>query len=84
MLLKVSSFHVYTHQDKILDTVENCTICDFAIQNQNAEFIFTSIFIIISLPVLYVGLKLSFVSIAETPSQFLRLKFFGRPPPMVC
>ena len=38
MLVKVTSFHVYSHQDNKVDTIENCSICELAVQNQNAEY----------------------------------------------
>jgi len=81
MVLKVSSFHVYTHQDNITDTIENCNICDVALENQNTEYTFTSILVLLSTVVFIFYRKLSFVSLNETPSLFLRYKLFGRPPP---
>ena len=38
MTIKVSAFHVYTHQD-VDSQVENCAYCDVAIENQQAEHV---------------------------------------------
>ncbi|SNY99819.1 hypothetical protein [Flagellimonas pacifica] len=38
MLVKISALHVYTHDDTDVDAVENCTICDIALENQNSDF----------------------------------------------
>ncbi|UJH67202.1 hypothetical protein [Allomuricauda sp. SCSIO 65647] len=37
MSIKVSAFHVYSHQDAD-DEVENCAYCDLAIANQQIEY----------------------------------------------
>lgn len=42
MLFKVSSFHTYAHHDDSANDIENCSICDLAIENQNTEFQFTA------------------------------------------
>ncbi len=83
MLIKVTSFHIYTHQDNSLDTIENCNICNIAIQNPHAEYLFTAIvgFIFITIFILFKERPSLFVS--ETPSSFLRISFFGRPPPFI-
>ncbi|RDY61666.1 hypothetical protein [Flagellimonas nanhaiensis] len=38
MVIKVSSFHVYAHQDGDSETIENCNICDLALENQTLDF----------------------------------------------
>ena len=38
MLIKVSGFHVYSHQDDDPETIENCNICDLALENQALDF----------------------------------------------
>jgi len=40
MLFKVSAFHVYTHQNESDNTIENCSTCDIALENQDSELIF--------------------------------------------
>lgn len=81
MLIKVSSFHVYTHQDNSVDTIENCSICDMAIQNQNSDFTFVAILAVILLTaIIFTGKKLLPLSL-EAPSFYFRYAIFGRPPP---
>ncbi|MFT5738245.1 MAG: hypothetical protein ACI9SG_002597 [Maribacter sp.] len=82
MLFKVSSFHVYTHQDSATsDDIENCAICELWIENQHSELIFTP------LPtstktVLNLETKeqVRFYPVVLV-SSYLRFSFFGRPPP---
>lgn len=81
VLLKVSSFHVFAHQDSSIDTIENCTICDLAIENQNVEFTATvqsakapRAFVIVSKVV-------SKAPPSESSPNHLHFKLFGRPPP---
>ncbi|NER19032.1 hypothetical protein [Spongiivirga citrea] len=38
MLVKVSAFHVYAHDDASKASIENCNTCDLAIENQQAQF----------------------------------------------
>jgi len=81
MLFKVSSFHVYSHQDDSAEDIENCNICELAIENQNNDFVFTASQII--------NTTITDIKILEQPSSydlvvtssFLRSNFFGRPPP---
>jgi hypothetical protein len=82
MLFKVSTFHVYTHQDSATsDDIENCAICELGIENQHSELIFT--------PLLTGKKTLSNLETKEQVrfypvvllSSYLRLNFFGRPPP---
>ncbi|MUH34467.1 DUF2645 family protein [Zobellia amurskyensis] len=81
ILIKVTSFHVYTHQDDSADTIEKCSICDVAIQNQNSEFTFACILVLILLPlIIYTGKKVSSL-VLETSSFYLPYVHFGRPPP---
>ncbi|UII79713.1 hypothetical protein [Flagellimonas sp. CMM7] len=37
MFVKVSALHVYAHQDGDQEKIENCKICDLAVENQNME-----------------------------------------------
>ncbi|SFR84537.1 MULTISPECIES: hypothetical protein [Maribacter] len=81
MLIKVTSFHVYTHQDNTVDTIENCSICDLAVQNQNSEFTFVAILMLVLLSVIiFTGKKLSPL-VFEAPSFYFQYAIFGRPPP---
>ncbi|UII75954.1 hypothetical protein LV716_17070 [Flagellimonas sp. HMM57] len=36
MLIKVSALHVYAHQDDDCDAIENCEICDIALESQSS------------------------------------------------
>ncbi|MDC6364577.1 MULTISPECIES: hypothetical protein [Flavobacteriaceae] len=38
MLIKVSGFHAYAHHDEDSDAIENCDICDLALENQTLDF----------------------------------------------
>lgn len=57
MLIKVTSFHVYSHQDNKVDTIENCSICELAVQNQNAEYTFVATFLFIFASVIIITEK---------------------------
>ncbi|WP_289039399.1 hypothetical protein [uncultured Zobellia sp.] len=83
ILVKVTSFHVYVHQDDPADTIENCSICDVAIQNQNSEFTFTPTFLVlILLPlIIHTDKKISSLVSSKTPSFYVPYTRFGRPPP---
>lgn len=39
MLVKVSAFHIYSHENFGADEIEDCTYCDLAIESQNAELL---------------------------------------------
>ncbi len=82
MLLKVSSFHVYTHQDTLSDTIENCTVCDVALKNQTLELLTIALFVIGYTTFLILDKKVSLAKNPKIPSSFFRFKFFGRPPPI--
>ncbi|MEL6916453.1 MAG: hypothetical protein AAFO99_01860 [Bacteroidota bacterium] len=44
MFVKVSAFHVYTHDDAEEDTVDNCALCDMAMDiQQSVTFVPTPI-----------------------------------------
>ena len=38
MLVKVSAFHVYSHQHDDKDAIEHCDQCEIAMEAQNADF----------------------------------------------
>lgn len=83
ILLKVSSFHEYTHQDANADDIENCKICELATENQDNDFVIvtpvvltTATFVTYTYePIVSYDLVLS--------SSFLHASFFGRPPPQL-
>lgn len=80
ILFKVSSFHVYEHQGDKLQ-VEDCELCEYAIQNQNTDFSVpdvTSLPDLIDLPVSEVRLQ-NFDKV-EISSSFRTFQL-TRPPP---
>ncbi|WP_394330702.1 DUF2645 family protein [Maribacter forsetii] len=81
MLIKVTSFHVYSHDDSSIDTIENCSICYMAIQNQNSEFTFVAVLLFILLPLISFSGKRISPLVLEAPSFYFRYPTFGRPPP---
>jgi hypothetical protein len=82
MLFKVSSFHVYTHQDSATsDDIENCAICELGIENQNSELILApSHTSTVALLKFETKEQLRFYPVVLS-SSYLRFSFFGRPPP---
>ncbi len=83
MVLKVSSFHVYTHQDDAQDTIENCAVCDVAIENQDLDFLFPSPQATVNSTFDYATYEQPVIKDLVVPSFLLRNSFFGRPPPGV-
>ncbi|WP_423999635.1 DUF2645 family protein [Maribacter sp. IgM3_T14_3] len=81
MLIKVTSFHLYSHDDNSVDTIENCSICDMAIQSQNSEFTFVAILVLILLPFIFFTDKKITPLVLEASSFYFRYATFGRPPP---
>ena len=41
MLVKISSFHAYTHDDCNENSIEDCSLCELAVENQQ-EFYFVT------------------------------------------
>ncbi|APA65796.1 hypothetical protein YQ22_16665 [Maribacter sp. 1_2014MBL_MicDiv] len=81
MLIKVTSFHVYSHQDNKVDTIENCSICELAVQNQNAEYTLVATFIFIFASVIIITEKKLIPFSITVPKTLFRYTTFGRPPP---
>lgn len=81
MLFKVSSFHVYSHQDDTSDEIENCDVCELALENTDSEYSFTEAQIV-NTPRTAINTndQFSLYDLAVS-SSFLRFNFFGRPPP---
>nr|WP_299485183.1 hypothetical protein [uncultured Allomuricauda sp.] len=80
MLVKVSALHVYTHNDTEGDTIENCTTCEVALENQNSDILFTSGVIEVTTPDITTNSLVLFED-----QQFVATKLnsllFSRPPP---
>jgi len=81
MFFKVSSFHVYSHQDSTSGDIENCEICELAVENQDSEFVCTAPQTISISTIDLNILKQPIVYDVVVLSSFLRSDFFGRPPP---
>ena len=81
MFFKVSALHVYSHQDSTKNQIENCKICDSAIENQNAKHLSTAL-AWLEKPFIHKFNVIPFFSHKQkftTPKLHFRL--FGRPPP---
>lgn len=82
MLIKVSAFHIYSHQNDEANSVDNCEICDIAIESQSSD---------LDIPLQFTAINANnFVLVncfAEKPtvcitgSNFYQL--FSRPPPSI-
>ncbi len=81
MFFKVSAVHAYSHEDSDHDSIENCLICESAIENQNSEFLFQD-FMSFEYPINY---PLSLDSFETSFSRIIKnaesYSLFGRPPP---
>ncbi len=83
MLFKVSAAHVYSHQDADFDSIENCKICDVAVENQEAEFVVTNT-ISIDTPVQTPFPEENLIFLSQTDSsKVVHFRLFGRPPPFI-
>ncbi|WP_461444985.1 hypothetical protein [Maribacter sp.] len=81
MFFKVSAVHVYTHEDTSTDQIENCKICDSAIENQDIEHLSTASVTIDANPQLFsTPPKIAYVPLSITTS-LAHLRLFSRPPP---
>ncbi|KAA2217123.1 hypothetical protein [Maribacter flavus] len=80
MLFKVSSFHIYTHQDGS-DTIENCETCYFSFQNQQVAFSTVSVLILTALVLTHIDRKITAETTTLLLSPILPYTLFGRPPP---
>jgi hypothetical protein len=83
MLFKVSSFHAYSHHDTPLDDIENCKVCELAVENSNTEYLFTNSQTLITpfTPPSTYHQPATYEMVVS--SSFLCFNFFGRPPPNV-
>ena len=83
MFFKVSSFHAYTHLDSDSNEVENCSICDLAIENHDTDFLLVAS---VDTPTPYLNTindKQPTIYNVVVSSSFLHFNLFGRPPPNV-
>ncbi len=80
MAVKVSAFHVYTHQDCETDTLEHCHLCEISLETQNSDFEIVanaSVQDFVEIPVSNT-LNLFVQEIAESTNVYF---LFSRPPP---
>ncbi|MBS9463631.1 hypothetical protein KIM67_14525 [Flagellimonas sp. 389] len=80
MLIKVSALHVYTHQNDDCNAIENCEICDIALESQTSDLEIPSQFISSNYHTI-----LEVKRFTETPQVFSKasnaFQLFSRPPP---
>jgi len=81
MFFKVSSVHVYVHQDDDTDQIENCSICELAIENQQAEFLDNATVVLDFVEILQITSKPNILSAQTFVTSVERTQAFCRPPP---
>jgi hypothetical protein len=82
MFFKVSPIHALTHEESTDENMEHCEICEFAIENQNPEYLVPASSQTIPAPIFVNTSEKQTVAFRSiVPSSFLRSNFFGRPPP---
>lgn len=81
MFFKVSAFHVYTHQDNSSNQIENCKICDSAIENQNAEHLSVSTVFVEMPKIASVQTQAILGDTQIFIASKVHFRLFGRPPP---
>ncbi|QCW99774.1 hypothetical protein FGM00_06555 [Aggregatimonas sangjinii] len=81
LLFKVAALHVYTHEGSSTDAIENCSICDVAIENQNTDYVFTETVFNDTVSFDFFELKSPIRQIPTFTSFHLRYRPFSRPPP---
>lgn len=82
MLFKVTSFHIYTHQDSS-DKIENCETCYFSFQNQKIDFRVASVLVLAIVVLVPVSKKILVETNSLQASPSIHCTLFGRPPPIV-
>jgi len=80
MLFKVSSLHIYSHQDSS-DNIENCETCYFSFQNIIIDFKANSVLIAVGFVIILFDKKISQETTSPILSPDLPYARFGRPPP---
>jgi len=83
LLVKVSAFHVYLHQDDATNEIENCQVCHIVAETQSLEHHNTPplsvdpprVEIVLQEPILQDNIIVT--------SSFLQAKIFSRPPPFL-
>ncbi len=82
MLIKVSAFHIYTHDDTDADNIENCIVCDAVLENLTSDIQFAgdNIDVVPAHEIADSVPQAFFDQPAETAVFYFRL--FSRPPPV--
>lgn len=83
LLVKVSALHVYSHQDSPTDAVEDCTLCEVLMTNQQVELIASDSYTEASPNRFFFNFRETSRYVAAHTSFTLRSQFFGRPPPAI-
>lgn len=84
MFFKVSAIHVYTHQDTSVDQVENCKICDLALENQDNEQVSVTTLSVETDEYYPIVLQPALYEVESLVSSLAHLRLFSRPPPTHC
>ncbi|WP_430908803.1 hypothetical protein [Maribacter sp. 2-571] len=82
LLVKVTSLHVYTHAEDCDTSIEQCAICDVALENQQPYQLSDSVyeFRFVDIPIV-TTVNYGYRSLSESPLS--RFSLFGRPPPFL-
>jgi len=81
IFFKVSALHIYVHDDSCVEPIENCEICDAALEIQNGEYLFQDGFLI-ERPNEIVGDTTTSQIVSQTnTSTSIHFRLFERPPP---
>lgn len=83
MLIKVSAFHVYSHQTDENNKIENCSICDIVSLNQQNQFLVSEETNAPNSNLVFVPLEKNFKSVPTTFFDDRASYLCCRPPPVV-
>lgn len=72
---------MYTHQDDISEDIENCEICELAIENQQADYVPPTPQQAETNLLDYNTPKHATIYTSSHASSFLHFRLYGRPPP---
>lgn len=83
MLVKVSSFHVYSHETDKNNKIENCSICDIVSLNQQNQFLVSQEINAPSANLVFVPFERNFKLASRITLDGNIFYFYCRPPPVV-
>lgn len=81
MIFKVSSFHVYAHQDETENKIENCSICDIVSLNQENQFTTSKEIYLPEARFYFIPYIKNYESKVNTTASIVPRSFYCRPPP---